>query len=73
MSEHDHTTDTLQDLIHLANEPLKLFIHLLYQVNDVEGEITNIALIADALEEVCWTKPLRGDNAPQFFLIDVKL
>lgn len=51
MSEHDLPIDTLQGLMHLANEPLKLCIHMLYQVNDSE-EISKIAIIADALQEV---------------------
>ena len=44
-------TEPLQEILHYANEPIRLFLHLLYQTGDTEIELSSIAALGKALQE----------------------
>ena len=52
MGEHDPTTETLQDIIDLANEPMRFLIHLLSEAGDNNLEIARIAVLASTIHDV---------------------
>ncbi len=46
------TTETLNDLIQIANEPIRLLTHLLNRAGDTEIDLFLVAVLLEALQEV---------------------